>query len=150
MYHRGDVEAFYREPSYLWSGWEFSIRANEHSFTFDDILTVRAVTRWQRSTLFIGPLGTAAFRSKYGEWVRRLRDELTEHAREAERQRTESQNLAAHFHRQSEALAAETSALRHEKQVLESRIQAMQASRFWKMRNEWFRIKRAMHLTDET
>jgi hypothetical protein len=33
---------------------------------------------------------------------------------------------------------------------LETRIEAMQASRFWKLRNAWFGIKRSLGLTKET
>jgi hypothetical protein len=33
--------------------------------------------------------------------------------------------------------------------ALETRIAAMRASRFWKMRDRWFAVKRRLGLTDE-
>jgi hypothetical protein len=36
-----------------------------------------------------------------------------------------------------------------ELEALRARIAAMEASRFWKLRNAWFRLKRAVGLTDE-
>src|SRR5206468_9204978 len=33
--------------------------------------------------------------------------------------------------------------------VLEARLAAMRASRFWKLRERWFALKRALRLTDE-
>lgn len=46
-------------------------------------------------------------------------------------------------------LADEKAALRNEIQQLEVRIAAMKASRFWKLRDRWFALKRRLRLTDE-
>jgi SAM-dependent methyltransferase len=50
---------------------------------------------------------------------------------------------------ESEWARAEAQAVR-EIAALRDRIKAMEASRFWKMRNAWFRLKRRLGLTDET
>lgn len=39
--------------------------------------------------------------------------------------------------------------LRNEIQQLEARVAAMKASRFWKLRDRWFALKRLLHLTTE-
>ncbi|HEX7180833.1 MAG TPA: class I SAM-dependent methyltransferase [Thermoanaerobaculia bacterium] len=56
-----------------------------------------------------------------------------------------------HLLRQSEARKAEAEA-RAAAEIggLQARIAAMEASRFWKMRNAWFRAKRGLGLTEET
>ena len=50
---------------------------------------------------------------------------------------------------EAEAARAEARAV-HEIAALRDRIHAMEASRFWKMRNAWFGVKRRLGLTDET
>ena len=45
--------------------------------------------------------------------------------------------------RSGRAAALEAGALR-------ARVAAMEASRFWKLRNAWFRVKRGLGLTRET
>ena len=40
--------------------------------------------------------------------------------------------------------------IRHERDEARARIQAMELSRFWKLRRKWFRVKRALRLTTET
>ncbi|MFL6193458.1 MAG: class I SAM-dependent methyltransferase [Thermoanaerobaculia bacterium] len=44
---------------------------------------------------------------------------------------------------------ARSERLRQEVQALETRLAGMRASRFWKLRNAWFRVKRAIGLTRE-
>ena len=36
-----------------------------------------------------------------------------------------------------------------EAEALRVRVQAMEASRFWKLRNAWFAVKRGLGLTEE-
>lgn len=48
-----------------------------------------------------------------------------------------------------EALVAERERAASVKAALSARIAAMEASRFWKLRNAWFRVKRALGLTEE-
>ena len=45
---------------------------------------------------------------------------------------------------------AERSLAERTERELRARIEAMQASRFWKLRNAWFGIKRGLGLTQET
>lgn len=56
-----------------------------------------------------------------------------------------------HLLRQAEARKAEAEArAAAEIAGLQARIAAMEASRFWKMRNAWFRVKRGLGLTEES
>jgi hypothetical protein len=48
-----------------------------------------------------------------------------------------------------EALAIERARAASAEEALAARIAAMEASRFWKLRNAWFRVKRALGLTEE-
>jgi 2-polyprenyl-3-methyl-5-hydroxy-6-metoxy-1,4-benzoquinol methylase len=47
------------------------------------------------------------------------------------------------------ALRAQLAVTAHERDTLAVRIDAMRQSRFWKAREQWFAMKRALHLTDE-
>lgn len=157
MAQRADVEAFYREPAYLRSGWEFSIKPSDHTVSFDEILMIRAVTRSGRSLLFIGTFGTAAYRSRYGQWVRARHVGLLERLDLEARHRQELDALVKalqqqidHLTTQKALLEEHAAGLQYQSHVLETRARAMEASRFWKMRNQWFRLKRFMRLTTET
>ncbi|HEX4961447.1 MAG TPA: class I SAM-dependent methyltransferase [Thermoanaerobaculia bacterium] len=50
----------------------------------------------------------------------------------------------------SYALETQARKLRQEGDALRARIAGMEASRFWKLRNAWFRVKRSLGLTRET
>jgi hypothetical protein len=47
------------------------------------------------------------------------------------------------------ALREQLAAVEHHRDSLAHEIEAMRRSRFWKAREQWFRIKRAAGLTDE-
>ncbi len=160
FYERRDVEAFHGEGAYLWSGWQFSFNLDDFSLSLNDIVTVWAITRTTRSLLFIATIGTAAFRSRYGEWVRagrnrlldQIRDAEERHQREREVLQQQRDGLQQHIDRLEAykiSLEEGAAALQYDKHVLETRIRAMEASRFWKMRNHWFRFKRRIGLTSE-
>jgi len=61
------------------------------------------------------------------------------------RQAHERLRLEGLFHEAS----ARYSRLGWSHRVLETRIAAMEASRFWRLRNAWFRVKRALGMTSE-
>ncbi len=56
----------------------------------------------------------------------------------------------AALHLTRNELAAHRAWAEHEIGTLRTTIAAMRASRFWKLRDAWFRLKRALRLTDET
>jgi phage shock protein A len=92
--------------------------------------------------------------------VRSGRDRLLAQLREAEQRHGEEraalqhqcavlQQRIEHLEMQRTMLEESISALRYEMQLLQTRMKAMEASRFWKMRNQWFRVKRLLRLTSE-
>ena len=46
-------------------------------------------------------------------------------------------------------LREENAVLAHARTTLEQQLAAMRRSRFWRAREQWFRVKRAVGLTDE-
>ncbi len=86
------------------------------------------------STLYADTLAGALLRSARLD-KHALEIRLQEKAAEREAERAEEQRRA--------------DALDRTIRELEARIAAMQASRFWKMRNAWFRVKRKLRLTEE-
>jgi SAM-dependent methyltransferase len=84
------------------------------------------------STLLAVPCETALLRAaRFDAWLG------------ARHQESEQARIAAER-------AAERSLAERTERELHARIEAMQASRFWKLRNAWFGIKRALSLTRET
>jgi SAM-dependent methyltransferase len=63
--------------------------------------------------------------------------------------RMEAEKFRNDLWRTQGLLAEERSRAALEAEALRNRIQAMEASRFWKLRDAWFRVKRALHLTEE-
>jgi hypothetical protein len=61
----------------------------------------------------------------------------------------QARELEAALHRMHGELAAHRTWAAQELATLQARIAAMEASRFWKLRNAWFAAKRALRLTDE-
>jgi SAM-dependent methyltransferase len=57
--------------------------------------------------------------------------------------------LRAELYRTRCELAEQRALARQQIAELRARVAAMEASRFWKLRNAWFRLKRALRLTDE-
>lgn len=57
--------------------------------------------------------------------------------------------LRAELYRTRCDLAEHEALAKQEIAALRARVAAMEASRFWKLRNAWFRLKRALRLTDE-
>ena len=64
--------------------------------------------------------------------------------------RMEGEALRRDLRRTEGLLAEEQARAALEAAALRNRIAAMEASRFWKLRNAWFRVKRSLHLTTET
>ncbi len=98
----------------------------------ETILTVRAIDAAGRpSTLLSAPCESALLRSvRFDAWIlaRRREGELAQAAAEREAERSLAERT------QSE---------------LRARIDAMRASRFWRLREVWFSLKRRLGLTDE-
>lgn len=102
--------------------------------------------------LRIAALGSDGFVSTFAEGS--VASFLTRLAvyRSLERERenwTLQQTLQSERESFAPRLAEETRALRNEVHQLEARIAAMQASRFWKLRERWFSLKRLLRLTTE-
>lgn len=97
------------------------------------LLTLTAVDAAGREhEVFEGPLHVALLRS--------ARTGLLLSEREQQRTRAQYETELARLRADAEGRIG----------ALETRVAAMQASRFWKMRNRWFALKRRLGLTDET
>ena len=125
---RPDVAEFLGGERYLRSGWRCSLQLPAAASRSASILLLRVKdARNARHPLWIGSLEAALLVSSRNQatW---LRGEL----RQAEAVRAEERARAA--------LEAE---------ALRARIAAMEASRFWKLRNVWFRFKKLVGLVED-
>ena len=129
---RPDVAPLYRQEAVQPAGWRLALRLPAGSPRDAARLAVRVVDAGGREwTLDERPVDSALLRS--------ARLDLYATTEALERTRAES---AALLERERAAAAAEAAGL-------EARIAGMQASRFWKLRDRWFRLKRRLGLTDE-
>jgi SAM-dependent methyltransferase len=126
---RPDVAAFLKDDRYLHTGWRCSCPLPPGVSHASAVLRLRVVDgRGIAHPLWVGSIQAALLSGSRME-ADGLRVELM-HAREVQ----------AEERRQA---ASEIGGLR-------ARIAAMEASRFWKARNAWFRMKRGLGLTRET
>lgn len=129
---RPEVAALYPEERFEPVGWDISFRLPPGTDRFATVVTVAATdARGRERILFEGPLQAALLRSVRLGVIYCHKDQARErahHAAELDRLRKEAE--------------AEATALRN-------RIAAMEASRFWKLRNLWFALKRRLGLTRE-
>ena len=123
---RLDIAARYGDAARR-SGFAVDVELPAPARLGSSVLLVKAVSDSGIETiLHLGTVETALLRAARGEAV-----------------------AAAHqrFGREAAELEAARLALRVEE--LEARIAAMRRSRFWRMRDAWFALKRALRLTDE-
>jgi SAM-dependent methyltransferase len=113
-------------------GWQLSFDLPPGADHSTALLTLTAVdVAGREHGVFEGPLHAALLRSARMGMLYSFLDQQrmrTEHEAEVTRLRTETGARIA---------------------ALETRVAAMEASRFWKMRNRWFALKRRLGLTDE-
>lgn len=125
---RPDVAAFLGNERYLRSGWHFSCPLPAGASRTSAVLRLRVVDgRGRPQPLWAGAIESVLLAGSRQESVR-LYHELRQ----------------AH-----DLLAEEKARAAVEAEALRARIQAMEASRFWKMRNAWFAVKRGLGLTEE-
>jgi SAM-dependent methyltransferase len=125
---RDDIAAV-RGPGAVTSGWELRVPLPPAADVHDSVLVLRGVDeRGGTQPLWVGRLLTAAFHARVLQ-ERTLRVEV--HG----------------LHRQ---LGAHRAWAEQEIAIMQGRVAAMEASRFWKLRNAWFRLKRALRLTEES
>jgi hypothetical protein len=128
---RADVAKFIDHPAALRSGWELLVpHAAIRSFRYQ----VATISVWSREgaerILFLGTL-----ESRDGQTAREIANALQH------RVELQSNELATLRH----DLGVEA----HRRTELEAQVAAMRASAFWKAREKWFVLKRALRLTDE-
>jgi SAM-dependent methyltransferase len=125
---RPDVAEFLGGERYLRSGWLLSFPLPAETSRSASVLKLRAVdARGVRHPLWIGSLESALLvsaRNETGWFQRQLRHAET-------------------------ALAEERGRAAVEAEALRARIAAMEASRFWKLRNAWFRLKKLAGLIED-
>ncbi|HEX8253344.1 MAG TPA: class I SAM-dependent methyltransferase, partial [Thermoanaerobaculia bacterium] len=128
---RPDVAAWLGMDEATRSGWEVLIPHSAiRSFRYQ-VVTISAFTRAnEERILFIGTLDSLS-----GHAAR-------EKGKELERQLEAGKNEIAVLH---ERVAVSE----HQRRTLEQQIAAMQQSRFWRARDQWFAMKRRLGLTDE-
>jgi SAM-dependent methyltransferase len=125
---RPDVAAFLgRDPS-LRCGWSLSCPLPEGASRTAAVLRLRTVDGRGRSQ----PL-----------WAGSIESALLASARQ------DAEKLGRELRHTQDRLAEETARIDHEAEVLRARIQAMEASRFWKLRDAWFAVKRGLGVTEE-
>lgn len=124
---REDVAALTGEPAALRSGWRFE-GALPAGLPRSAPLVLRVVDR--RGGRFVGYASTLATAQLWS-----ARQEIGFFRSALHRAECLREEAAAHA-------AVEIAGLR-------ARLAAMEASRFWKLRNRWFAVKRALRLTDE-
>jgi SAM-dependent methyltransferase len=131
--HRPDVPGYLGNDAFLHSGWAITLDPPPRS---DALLMVTATGREGPTVLHAGSIDSsvlASLRRQDRRTMDRLRDI-------AERRRLALGTTRAHLRglRAMESLCIERGYRAWE---LEQRIAAMEASRFWKVRNLWFRLK---------
>jgi SAM-dependent methyltransferase len=125
---RGDIAAVFG-PQFHTSGWGWRGELPPGTTAGDAVVGLRVVDARGKAFLFwVGSLQLLQV-LVHRLQARAFREQLT--AARAE--------LAAH----RAAAAAEIAGLR-------GRLAAMESSRFWKLRNSWFAVKRALRLTEES
>jgi hypothetical protein len=131
-------DAFVNDPAEA-VGWQIAVGLPATTDPESARLSVRPVSAdGQELILYSGPVAAACLRTAQLDTVM-LHHELRQ--REAAHRDEVARQNAAH----AEALGSE----RARSEGLEHRIRGMEASRFWKARNLWFRIKRALGITQE-
>ncbi len=125
---RPDVAAVRGEDAGT-SGWTLIAPLPGAADVYGSVLLLRAIDARGGSRLgWVGRLSTAAFHAR----CMQLRWHETE------------------LHRLRVEMAAQQAWAAAEIAGLQTTVATMQASRFWKLRNRWFGLKRALRLTDES
>ncbi len=135
LFHpRGDVAAllFKNDPGVEPQGWRFAIRLPRGTSRSTGALSIRVIdANGLESILYAATIDAALLASLQRDLV----------AMDAEIVRIRKEH--------GEALAQRRAEADYEISVLEARLAAMENSRFWKIRNGWFGIKRKLGLTRE-
>jgi SAM-dependent methyltransferase len=132
FYPRGDVAAllFKNDPGFEPQGWRFAIRLPRGTSRSTGALAIRVIdANGLESILYAATIDAALLGSLQRDVV----------AMDTEIARIRKEN--------SEAVAQRKAETDYEISVLKARLAAMENSRFWKIRNGWFAIKRKLGLT---
>lgn len=131
-------QAFVNDPAEA-VGWQVMVDLPATSTPESARLSVRPVAiDGQELGLYSGPVASACLRTAQLDTVI-LQNELRQ------REAAYREDLA----RQSAAYEESLGRAQARAAELDRRIRAMEASRFWKVRNRWFQFKRAIGLTEE-
>jgi len=117
---RGDVAGFFGGPRHVRSGWSFSCRLPAEISRSAAVLRLRVVDGGDRGHVL---------------WAGSIADLLLSSSR------LEAEQLRGWLRHNEAVLAEERARTAVEMRALATRIAAMRASRFWKLRNAWFRFK---------
>jgi SAM-dependent methyltransferase len=132
---RPEVAALFPYENVTGYGWRFEVEIPPSALERGATLELEVVdAAGESSTLYSDTLAAAFLRSA----------RLDRHALEV---RLQELVAAREVERAKEARRAED--LHHTICELEARLAGMRASRFWTLRNAWFRVKRKLRLTEE-
>ncbi|HEY2295096.1 MAG TPA: hypothetical protein VGM86_30710, partial [Thermoanaerobaculia bacterium] len=125
---RPDVAAFLGDDRYLRSGWDLACPLPSGASRTATVLRLRVVDgRGRPQPLWAGSIESALLAGS----------------------RQEGERLYRELWQAQDLLAEEKARAAVEAEALRARIQAMEASRFWKLRNAWFAVKRGLGWTEE-
>lgn len=125
---RPDVAAFLGSERYLRSGWDLACPLPPGTSRTAAVLRLRVVDgRGSSQPLWAGSIESVLLAGS----------------------RQDGEKLYRELRQTQDLLAEEKARVAGEAEALRARIQAMEASRFWKMRNAWFAVKRGLGLTEE-
>jgi SAM-dependent methyltransferase len=147
---RPDVAEHFGEETFRHSGWAVSFDLRERPVSLYELVVIRATTacgfEWMS---YVGTLAGAAFRARGALLMKREREHaaLIKKINDA-RVGDLLQRIAA-LEERAARLEQTAGLLIDENDRLRTTIAAMEASRFWKVRRQWFRVKRKLGLTDE-
>jgi SAM-dependent methyltransferase len=131
-------QAFASDPMEV-VGWQMAVELPATCDLEAAILSVRPISSTgEEIGLYNGSLASACLRSSLLDKVM-LQNQMQQQAS------LSMQELAQQKSLYESELAAQAAQL----ELLTQRLHAMEASRFWKARSSWFRIKRALGLTNE-
>jgi SAM-dependent methyltransferase len=132
---REDAARFLRRQHLGPVGWEVELRGPSGPWDAEALLTVQAVScSGAEFLIHLGRIDST---------------ELATRARAAEAQLMRTEAMAEHLRAERNSLARRLAAGEETIRALTERTAAMQASRFWRLRNAWWSLKRALGVARE-
>lgn len=147
---RSDVADHFGEETFRHSGWAASFDLRERPVSFHELLVIRATTACGFEWIsYLGTLATAAFRARAAILMQQERDRAALIKKINDARVRDLLLRISSLEQRTAQLEQTAGLLTADNDRLRSTITAMEASRFWKMRERWFGVKRKLGLTEE-